>query len=156
MLVLNDLRDKPKSRKVYKRVGRGRHNKPGKGQKGQTSRTGVALGNFQGGQTPIERRLPKIGTFFTRPKMATVALKSIDRLIDNNHLSLSTEIDFDILKKFKLIKKVKEFKLVGRCQHPLNIASNGITKGALESIEAAKGVWKKVEKKVIAKKVEKA
>jgi large subunit ribosomal protein L15 len=145
MLVLNDLRDKPKSRKAYKRVGRGKHNSPGHGGKGQTARTGVALGNFQGGQTPTERRLPKIGKFFTKPKMATVALKNIDRLIDNGHISADVEINYDILKFFNLIKKVKKYKLVGECENKINIVSDGASQNAIASIKKAGGSWQKTD-----------
>ncbi len=145
MLVLNDLRDKPKSVKKYKRVGRGKANSPGHGGKGQTARTGVALGNFQGGQTPIERRLPKHRTFYTKPKLATVSLISIERLLESGYIQENTLIDFDLLKKFKLIKKVEKFKVVGACARSLNIVSDAISKGALESLNQNKGSWKSAE-----------
>jgi len=146
MLVLNDLRDKPSATKNSKRVGRGRSGKrPGHGGKGQTARTGVALGNFQGGQTPIERRLPKHRSFFTGIKMATVALKSIDRLVENNHIKVDAVIDFDLLRKFRVIKKSKKFKLVGASSNKLNIEANAASSGAQASIQSNQGSLKIVK-----------
>lgn len=138
-LRLNDLRDKPRATKKYKRVGRGKSNSPGHGGKGQTARTGVALGNFQGGQTPIERRLPKQRTFYTPDKMASVSLKSLDRLVENKYITSDTTIDFDLLRKFRVVKKAKKFKLVGVCAHKFSVVANAASKGAEASIAAAKG-----------------
>ena len=139
MLVLNKLSDKPGSSKKYKRVGRGKHHNPGHGGKGQTARTGVALGNFQGGQTPIERRLPKQVSFYTPAKAATVSLATIDRMIDNKRIDPSSEITFEVLKALNVIKKVKKFRLVGKCNHSFKIHADGSSKGAAESIAKAKG-----------------
>ena len=62
---LNELKDNPGARKVRVRVGRGIGSGIGKtggrGGKGQTARTGVAIGGFEGGQMPLHRRLPKRG-----------------------------------------------------------------------------------------------
>jgi large subunit ribosomal protein L15 len=62
---LNDLHDNPGARKKRVRVGRGIGSGVGKtggrGQKGQTSRSGVSINGFEGGQLPIYRRLPKRG-----------------------------------------------------------------------------------------------
>ena len=139
ILALNDLRDKPGATKKYKRVGRGKSNSPGHGGKGQTARTGVALGNFQGGQTPLERRLPKHRSFFTGHKMATVALKSIDRLLENKRISSDAVINYDLLRKLRVIKKVAKYKLVGTCEHKFNIEAHAVSKGAYEAIKACNG-----------------
>ena len=65
MLKLNELSDNPGSRKKYKRLGRGIGSGKGKtcgrGGKGQTARSGVSLRSFEGGQTPLIRRIPKRG-----------------------------------------------------------------------------------------------
>ena len=64
-MKLNQIRDKHGSRQAPKRLGRGIGSglgkTSGKGGKGQTARTGVALNGFEGGQTPLYRRLPKRG-----------------------------------------------------------------------------------------------
>ena len=68
-MKLNEIRDNPGAHYRAKRVGRGIGSGKGKtsarGGKGQTARTGVALNGFEGGQTPLHRRLPKRG--FTNP-----------------------------------------------------------------------------------------
>ena len=62
---LNELKDNPGSRKMRVRVGRGigsgMGKQAGRGGKGQTARSGVRLGGFEGGQMPLHRRLPKRG-----------------------------------------------------------------------------------------------
>src|ERR1700733_11456676 len=64
-MKLNEIRDNPGAHYRYKRVGRGigsgKGKTSGRGGKGQTARTGVALNGFEGGQTPLHRRLPKGG-----------------------------------------------------------------------------------------------
>ena len=64
-MKLNDIRDNEGARKNRMRVGRGigsgKGKTAGRGVKGQTSRTGVAINGFEGGQMPIYRRLPKRG-----------------------------------------------------------------------------------------------
>ena len=69
---LNDIKDKPGSRKARVRIGRGIGSgigkQGGRGGKGQTARTGVAIGGFEGGQMPLHRRLPKRGFNKWRPQ----------------------------------------------------------------------------------------
>ena len=64
-MLLNQISDNPGAKKLRKRVGRGASSglgkTSGKGQKGQKSRSGVALAGFEGGQMPLFRRLPKRG-----------------------------------------------------------------------------------------------
>ena len=64
-MKLNEIRDNEGAHYRYKRVGRGigsgKGKTSGRGGKGQTARTGVALNGFEGGQTPLHRRLPKRG-----------------------------------------------------------------------------------------------
>lgn len=148
ILALNDLRDKPRATKKYKRVGRGKSNSPGHGGKGQTARTGVALGNFQGGQTPLERRLPKHRSFYTGQKMATVALEDIDKLIQNKRIDPNTTINYDLLRKLRVIKKSSKYKLVGKCESKFNIQAHAASKGALESIQACHGNCDLLQKQV--------
>ena len=64
-MKLNEIRDNPGAHYRAKRVGRGigsgKGKTSGRGGKGQTARTGVAINGFEGGQTPLHRRLPKRG-----------------------------------------------------------------------------------------------
>jgi large subunit ribosomal protein L15 len=86
MLKLNDLVNNPGSKKKYKRLGRGIGSGKGKtcarGGKGQTARSGVALRWFEGGQTPLIRRVPKRG-FVGKSKKLIVAvnLYQIEKII---------------------------------------------------------------------------
>ena len=71
-MKLNELRDNPGARKSRMRVGRGTSSGKGKtagrGVKGQTSRSGVAIKGFEGGQMPLHMRLPKRGFNVPNPK----------------------------------------------------------------------------------------
>ena len=71
-MKLNEIADNSGSRKKRMRVGRGigsgKGKQAGRGGKGQTARTGVAIGGFEGGQMPLHRRLPKRGFNKWRPK----------------------------------------------------------------------------------------
>src|SRR5580700_8645740 len=64
-MKLNEIKDNPGAHYRFKRIGRGigsgKGKTSGRGGKGQTARTGVALNGFEGGQTPLHRRLPKRG-----------------------------------------------------------------------------------------------
>src|SRR3954453_16679609 len=64
-MKLNEIRDNPGAHYKYKRIGRGigsgKGKTGGRGGKGQTARTGVAINGFEGGQMPLYRRLPKRG-----------------------------------------------------------------------------------------------
>ena len=69
---LNGIKDNPGAKKTRVRIGRGIGSGLGKmggrGGKGQTARTGVAIGGFEGGQMPLHRRLPKRGFNKWRPR----------------------------------------------------------------------------------------
>jgi large subunit ribosomal protein L15 len=86
MLKLNDLVNNPGSKKKYKRLGRGIGSGKGKtcarGGKGQTARSGVALKWFEGGQTPLIRRVPKRGFVGKSKKLCVVVnLYQIEKII---------------------------------------------------------------------------
>ena len=120
--MLNEIKLKRDSKSAKKRVGRGIGSGTGKtcgrGHKGQKSRTGgkVQIG-FEGGQMPLQRRLPKIG-FTSKKNINTVELKYdyLDKVTE-------TEITIELLKKYKLInnkaKKVKIRCLVKKKQKSL-------------------------------------
>ena len=130
--MLNEIRLKEGSKHSKKRVGRGIASGTGKtcgrGHKGQKSRSGgkVQTG-FEGGQMPLQRRLPKIG--FTSKKNAnTVELKYdyLDKIKEK-------DITLELLKKYKLINnKTKKVKVIG----PVTISS----KKKLVDIYATKSV----------------
>jgi large subunit ribosomal protein L15 len=119
-MKLNTLQPKEGSTKARTRVGRGIGSGKGKtsgvGQKGQKSRKGVAIKGFEGGQMPLERRLPKFG--FNNKKFATqlveVSLGKLQDAIDAKKLDAKKTIDEAALVAAGLIRRVKDgVKLLG-------------------------------------------
>ena len=113
--LLNELKPNIGSKSSKKRVGRGGASGTGKtcgrGHKGQKSRTGGTIQvGFEGGQMPLQRRLPKVG-FSSRVNNYTTELK-YDRL----EKIQEDEVTIDLLKKYKLVKsKIKKVKVIGPC-----------------------------------------
>ena len=113
--LLNELKPIIGSKSSKKRVGRGGASGTGKtcgrGHKGQKSRTGGTIQvGFEGGQMPLQRRLPKVG-FSSRVNKFSAEIK-YDRLekIDED------EVTLELLKKYKLVKsKIKKVKVIGPC-----------------------------------------
>ena len=113
--LLSELKPKVNSKSSKKRVGRGIGSGTGKtcgrGHKGQKSRTGgkVQVG-FEGGQMPLQRRLPKVG-FTSRVNRLSAELK-YDRLSKVKE----AEVTIELLKEYKLInKKIQKVKIIGPC-----------------------------------------
>ena len=138
---LNKLKPALGEKSSRKRVGRGMGSGVGKtcgrGHKGQSSRSGgfTKIG-FEGGQMPLQRRLPKVG-FTSRISRVTsqVTLSQIDKLTE-------TDIDIDVLKKNNLVtKNILRVKVILSGEITRAVHINGIkaTKGAKAAIEAAKG-----------------
>lgn len=140
-MKLNTLAPAPGAKKSGKRVGRGIGSGYGKtggrGHKGQKSRSGGTVKpGFEGGQMPIQRRLPKFG-FTSRVSFVSdqVTLSEIAK-VEGDIVSLDT------LKAAGLIKKemqnVKVF-LSGSIDRAVTISGLRVSKGALEAIIAAGG-----------------
>ena len=109
---LNDLRDNEGATKNRMRVGRGigsgKGKTAGRGQKGQTSRSGVSINGFEGGQMPLHMRLPKRGfnNIFAKDH-AEVNLGAIQKAIDAGKLT-GTDIDHAALKAAGLARGGKD------------------------------------------------
>lgn len=140
-MYLNTLKPAPGSKPVAKRVGRGIGSGLGKtcgrGHKGQHARAGGfhKLG-FEGGQTPLQRRLPKFG--FTPHKSVALQVLRIDAL---NNVQASI-IDIQALQDCRLIPSLtKEVKLIatGKLEKPVTVKGLKLTKGAEALIKAAGG-----------------
>ena len=134
--LLSELKPKVSSRSSRKRVGRGIGSGTGKtcgrGHKGQKSRAGgqVQVG-FEGGQMPLQRRLPKVG-FTSRVNRLSAELK-YDRLSKVKE----AEVTIDLLKKYKLInKKIQKVKIIGPCtiKEKKSIKGMSCTKSVMEHI----------------------
>lgn len=138
---LNTLSPAPGRVKEGKRVGRGIGSGLGKtggrGHKGQKSRTGGRVRpGFEGGQMPLQKRLPKFG-FTSRISRVSAEI----RLAELN-LVEGDVVDLETLRKAGLInqgiKRAKIF-LSGELTRPVTVKGLGITKGALAALEAAGG-----------------
>lgn len=129
-------------RTAKKRVGRGPGSGMGKtstrGQKGQNARSGggVRLG-FEGGQTPIARRLPKRGfTNFTRKEYAIVNVKDLNRFEDGTEVTPALLIESGLVKK-----ELNGVKILGNGEltKKLTVKAAKFSKSAQEAIENAGG-----------------
>jgi large subunit ribosomal protein L15 len=110
----------------------------GKGHKGQKARSGGGKGPaFEGGQTPLQRRLPKRGfTNIYRKEYAIVNLEQLNRF-DNG-----TEVTPEILHSSGVVKDLKDgIKILGQGEltKSLTVKANGFTKSAVAKVEAAGG-----------------
>ena len=110
MTRLNELRDNPGANKVRARVGRGigsgKGKTGGRGGKGQTARSGVAINGFEGGQMPLHMRMPKRG--FNVPNVKhynAVRLDRIQAYIDSGKLDHKGVIDAEALIKAGVIRR---------------------------------------------------
>ncbi|MBT5433021.1 MAG: 50S ribosomal protein L15 [Rhodospirillaceae bacterium] len=146
-MKLNDIRDNGGATHYRKRRGRGIGSGLGKtggrGHKGQNSRSGVAVANFEGGQMPIYRRLPMRG--FKNPNRRDYIGVNIDRVqlaIDEGKLDAKAPIDAVALKAAGVIKRVRDgVRLLGRgeLKAKINITVAGATKTAVAAVEGAGG-----------------
>ena len=134
--------------KSKKRLGRGIGSSKGKtsgrGHKGQKSRSGVAIKSFEGGQMPLYRRLPKRGFKSVNKKkfIATINLKTIQKILDKKNILTNKKVDLSILKKTKVIsKKYEKIKLLGDgdIKEKLDIEVNFISNSAKNKIEKLGG-----------------
>ncbi len=139
---LKDVKAVPFHRKRRKRVGRGRGSGMGKtsgrGGKGATARSGNETSiQFEGGQTPLFRRLPKRG--FNNPFKKRYAIVNIR---DIAHFESGTTVTIDRLKDTGIIKKVLDGVKVlgdGDIKKSLTVVAHRFSKVAMEKIKAAGG-----------------
>ena len=116
MTTLNNTTHvKIKKMRVGRGIGSGKGKTSGRGMKGQKSRSGVAIKNFEGGQMPLFRRLPKRGfNPIKKEKIAIINLGKIQSLLDTKRINSETKIDLDLLKKNNIISKsYKKIKILG-------------------------------------------
>lgn len=146
-MKLENLKYTEGARSVSKRIGRGQGSgtgkTAGKGHKGQNARSGggVAIG-FEGGQTPLYKRIPKRGfTNYTRLEYATINVEALNVFEDG------TVVDFETLKaKGLLKKKLDGFKVLGNGEltKKLTVKANKFSASAKESIEKAGGTVEEI------------
>lgn len=142
MLSLSNLSPHPGSRKPKKRVGRGQGSGRGKtatrGHKGANSRSGRGVRpGFEGGQMPLQRRLPKRGfNNIFKKHYAIVNLQDLDRFDDGARIDRQVLIEAGLVaKKYSLVKVLGN----GEITKKVTIAVDKVSVAARQKIEAAGG-----------------
>lgn len=152
MDILSNLKYAEGSKKNRKRIGRGEGSGHGgtatKGMNGQLSRSGANKRFwFEGGQMPLQRRIPKYGfTNHSRVEYQVVNLQVLQKFVDEKKFT-SEVINPEMLKKFGLISTLnKPVKILGsgEIKAKLQLEVNGFSKAAKEKIENAGGSIKKI------------
>ena len=152
MDILSNLKYAPGSKKKRKRVARGEGSGHGgtatRGMNGQLSRSGAKRKVwFEGGQMPLQRRIPKFGfTNIIKKEYQVVNLGSLQKLADEKKLGDVT-LNAGELKKLGLIRSIKKPVKVlgdGNISIKVNLEVNAFSNSAKEKIEAAGGTIKKI------------
>jgi len=141
---LHNLKPAEGSVKKVKRIGRGQGSGHGgtstRGHKGAKSRSGYKTKiGFEGGQMPLQRRVPKFGfKNINRVEYKGVNLSTIQYLIDNKNVS---EINFDVLKENGIISRNDLFKILGNgeLKSKINILAHKFSATAKAAIESQGG-----------------
>ena len=147
-MKLNELKPSDGSNKNRTRVGRGIGSGKGKtcgsGQKGQKSRSGVAIKGFEGGQMPLYQRLPKIG--FRNGRFATntaeLTLEQLQNAIDTKKIDAKKAIDEETLVKAGVVRRNNDgVKVIatGEISAKVDLKVTKISKGAQAAVEKAGG-----------------
>jgi len=145
---LNEIRDNPGSHYRAKRVGRGigsgKGKTSGRGGKGQTARSGVAINGFEGGQTPLHRRLPKRGfnNKIFQKDYKVVNLGRLQQALDAGKLKAEGAIDGKALVAAGILRRAGDgVRLLGKgeLKAALTIEVAGASKAAIAAVEAAGG-----------------
>jgi len=147
MTRLNELRDNPGANKPRMRIGRGigsgKGKTGGRGGKGQTARSGVAINGFEGGQMPLHMRMPKRGFNVPNPKkFNALRLDRLQAYIDSGKLDHKGVIDAEALIKAGVIRRALDgVRLIGTglTSQKVTFKVAHVSKGALAAIEAAGG-----------------
>ncbi|MFN7621389.1 MAG: 50S ribosomal protein L15 [bacterium] len=146
-MKLNEIRDNEGAHKKRMRVGRGpgsgKGKTAGRGVKGQKSRSGVAIGGFEGGQMPLYMRMPKRGFNNANAlKLAEVNLWRLQDAADAGKIDIKGEIKGEALVAAGVIRRVKDGVRVlgtGEIKAKLNLVVWSASAGAVKAIEAAGG-----------------
>ena len=128
-----------------KRVGRGQGSGKGgtatRGHKGAKSRSGYSKKvGFEGGQMPLQRRVPKFGfTNINRKDYQGINLDTLQQLVDEK--KIKSELDFETIVELRLARKHELIKILGRgeLKAKLKVSAHKFTATAKTAIEAAGG-----------------
>ncbi len=141
---LSNLKPAKGSVKKGKRLGRGQGSGKGgtstRGHKGAKSRSGYSKKiGFEGGQMPLQRRVPKYGfKNVNRKEYKGINLSTLQQLAEQHNLD---KIDFDVLFKAGFVSKNALVKILGNgnLERKLEVHAHAFSKTAIEAIEAKKG-----------------
>jgi large subunit ribosomal protein L15 len=144
---LNEIKDKPGARKFRVRIGRGIGSGVGKtggrGGKGQTARSGVRIGGFEGGQMPLHRRLPKRGFNPIDPKFYNeVGIDTLQAAVDTGRLDAGKTVDVAALKAAGIVRRELDGVRIlgnGELKAKLKLKVNHATASAKAAIEKVGG-----------------
>jgi large subunit ribosomal protein L15 len=143
-MELNNLKPAEGSVKKRKRIGRGSGSGHGgtstRGHKGAKSRSGYSKKfGFEGGQMPLQRRIPKFGfKNVNRVEFTAINLDVIQNLIVNKSIK---EFNKEVALEYGLISKSENFKILGRGEisTAIPISANAFSKSAISAIEKVGG-----------------
>ena len=147
-MKLNEIKDNSGAHYRAKRVGRGIGSGKGKtaarGGKGQTARTGVALNGFEGGQTPLHRRLPKrgFGNSMFRKDFKIVNLDRLQTALDSGKLKPEDKLDGAALVASGILRRLGDgVRLLakGKIRTAITIEVAGASRAAIAAVESAGG-----------------
>ena len=142
-MELHELKPTPGSKHRAKRkgqgIGSGWGKTAGKGHNGQKARSGGGVRpGFEGGQMPLQRRMPKRG-FSNAPFKKEIIAVNLSQL---NRFEDGTEVTPEVLLETRVIRKIRDgVKILGEgnLEKPLTVKAQAFSKSALEKIEAAGG-----------------
>ncbi|CAI9406340.1 50S ribosomal protein L15 [Pleomorphomonas sp. T1.2MG-36] len=145
-MKLNELKDNEGANKPRMRVGRGigsgKGKTAGRGVKGQTSRSGVAIAGFEGGQMPLHRRLPKRGfkNIFALD-LNEISLTKVQAAVDAKKLDAKAPVTAEALVAAGLLRRPLDGVRVlgGEIKTALTFQVAGASASAVAAIEAAGG-----------------
>jgi len=141
---LSNLKPAENSTKSSKRIGRGQGSGKGgtatRGHKGQKSRSGYSKKiGFEGGQMPLQRRVPKFGfTNISRKEYKGINIETLEKLAEKKGL---TTIDIDTIVEAGLARKNSLVKILGNgtLTKKLEVKAHAFSKSAKEAIESLEG-----------------
>lgn len=146
-MKLNELKDNSGASRGIMRIGRGigsgKGKTGGRGGKGQTARSGVAINAFEGGQMPLHRRLPKRGFHnANRVEYSIINLSDLQRAVDDKRISAGdTLTEANLVEKGLTKANENGVKLLakGVLKAKLNIEVTKASKAAAEALEKTGG-----------------
>jgi large subunit ribosomal protein L15 len=148
-MELSNLQPAKGSVKTRKRIGRGQGSGKGgtstRGHKGAKSRSGYSKKvGFEGGQMPLQRRLPKYGfTNINRKEFKGINISTLQTLAEKKNIS---SIDIQVLIEAGLASKNEMVKILGKgeLKTKINVKAHAFSKSAVEAIESLKGTAEKI------------